>query len=440
MQPNDSLHLDNIRKEAEYNVKRLRNHPSVALWCGNNENLIAWFTWNWKDRFEPEISEALWGVYQKIYYDILPGAVQKYHPEISYWPSSPQAYGDKLADRKSGDEHDWKVWFAEAPFSAYTENVPRFVSEYGMQSFPEMKTILAFANDSDLAYRSPVMDHRQRSNLNWIGPGVNGNEMIMRYIKRYYHEPRDFNSYIYLGQLMHAEGMRVAIESHRRYMPTCMGSLYWQINDCWPTMSWAGVDYFGRWKALHYFVREAFKPLMVIPYAEEGNFYLSIVNDQLKDTSAVLEIRLFDYKGKEVWKDDRDVKIKSNSSKIFYSLPVKDIISGGNPAQLVLEASLKAGDQILASNNYYFADPKELNLEKPAVERTIVKKNAEEYEITLRTNTLVKNLALSTKVSEGFFSNNYFDMIPGRTYTVTFSGDGKNLEQDLVLQYVNDSF
>jgi len=440
MQPDDSMHLENIRKEAEYNVKRLRNHPSVALWCGNNENLIAWFTWNWKDRFEPEVSEALWGVYQKIYYDILPSAVLKHHPEISYWPSSPQSEGNQLADRKSGDEHDWTVWFADAPFSNFSVNVPRFVSEYGMQSFPEMKTIRAFANDSDMSYRSSVMEHRQRSNLNWIGPGVNGNEMILRYIRKYYDEPKDFNSFIYLSQVMQAEGMRMAIESHRRSMPHCMGSLYWQINDCWPTMSWSGVDYFGRWKALHYFVRDAFEPLIVVPFTDGKNISVSIVSDLLKDTSAMLEMRLYDFRGTELWRYDLKIDVISNSSRVYYSVPSIELTGKGNAAGLVLEARLSTGDETIASNLFYFAEPRDLDFKKPVIEKAISEISADEFEITLSSNVLVKNIALSTTDSEGFFNNNYFDIIPGRTYTVLFKGDGKNLDKELVIQNVNDSY
>ena len=236
LQPDDSMHLQNIKKEAEYNVKRLRNHPSVALWCGNNENLIAWNTWGWNKRFSEKDAASMWRVYQDIFYKILPEAVEKYHPEVSYWPSSPQTIDNKVSDRLSGDEHDWTVWFGNVPFSSYSQKVARFVSEYGLQSFPEMKTIRAFGSESDLTYRSPVMEHRQRSNMPWIAPGFNGNEMIKSYINRYYKSPENFESFIYLSQVMQAEGVKYAIETHRRNRPHCMGSLYWQINDCWPTM------------------------------------------------------------------------------------------------------------------------------------------------------------------------------------------------------------
>jgi len=439
VQPIDSLHLDNIRKEADYNVKRLRNHPSVALWCGNNENLTAWFTWNWKNRYPKGFSDSLWRGYEKIYYEILPGAVNRYHPEVSYWPSSPQSVGNMLADRKSGDEHDWTVWFADAPFSRYAENLPRFVSEYGMQSFPEMKTIRAFANDSDLTYRSAVMEHRQRSNLNWIGPGVNGNEMILRYIKKYYREPKDFSSFVYLSQVMQAEAFRSAIEAHRRNMPWCMGSLYWQINDCWPTMSWASVDYFGRWKASHYFVKNAYEPIVVVPYVSGKNVDVAIVCDKLKDDEGTLILTLHDFAGRELWKKETPVIVKANQSLAGFSMPQAELTNLGNPAKMVLEVILNINGQPVADNLFYFTEGKELELEKPVIKRSVEQKSPTEYEITLHSDKLVKNVGITTE-AEGTLSDNYFDMLPGRDYKVLFTGKVELSEDQLIVQCVNESF
>jgi beta-mannosidase len=438
VQPVDSLHLDNIRKEAEYNVKRLRNHPSIALWCGNNENLTAWFTWNWKDRYPKSFSDSLWWGYQQIYHKILPDAVSRFHPEVSYWPSSPQTKDNRIADRLSGDEHDWSIWFANAPFSDYSVKVPRFVSEYGMQSFPEMKTIKDFANDSDMAYRSPVMDHRQRSNLGWIGPGVNGNEMILIYIRKYYKEPKDFASYIYLSQVMQAEAFRAAIEAHRRNMPYCMGSLYWQINDCWPTMSWSSVDYSGRWKASHYFVMKAFNPLLVVPFVGDNAVSVSIVNDNLSDENGVLELTVYDFSGKVLWKQKQDVTVKANASVVYANVPLNKMKSLGKENEIILLASFTAGQQIV-SNTFYLKDSKDLALQKPVIEKQIIHKNGTEAEIRLHANTLVKNIGLTT-AAEGRFSDNYFDMIPGREYSIIFNGDAENLEKELMIQCVNKSF
>ena len=439
MQPNDSVHLDNIRKEAEYNVKRIRNHASVALWCGNNENLRAWNDWGWPAKVTREQAAELWSVYEKIYYKILPDAVKKYHPEIAYWPSSPQGENNTPSNPNSGDDHDWRIWFGDVPFSTYAEKTGRFISEYGLQSFPEMKTIRAFAADSDLAYRSPIMEHRQRSLMPWIKPGFNGNEMINTYIKRYYKEPKDFESFVYLSQVMQAEGVKYAIETHRRQMPHCMGSLYWQINDCWPTMSWSSVDYFGRWKALHYMVKNAFQPIVPIIFRSKGTIEVSVASDRLTAENVTLVATLYNFEGKSLWKKQTDLLIKANSSLIYLSIPEKELLSKGDARQITLEIELKNGNNLLAQNQFYFRDCKELSLVKPEIKQVIRKIGEQEYQIELTTNTLTKNVALFTTETDGRFSDNYFDMIPGKTYTISFKGAAKNLEQELHLMCVNEA-
>jgi len=439
MQPDDSAHLDNIRKEAEYNVKRLRNHPSIALWCGNNENLRAWNDWGWPKKVTPEQAAVLWSVYEKIFYKILPAAVEKYHPEVTYWPSSPQGENNTPSNPNSGDDHDWRIWFGDIPFSTYAEKTSRFISEYGLQSFPEMKTIKAFATDEDMAYRSPIMEHRQRSLMPWIGPGFNGNEMINTYIKRYYKAPKDFESFVYLSQVMQAEGVKFAIETHRRQMPHCMGSLYWQINDCWPTMSWSSVDYFGRWKALHYFVREAFKPVLPVIFRDGSDIKIAIANDNLETANHQIEVTLYDFEGKVLWQISDEVPLAGNSSKIYLTIPEKELLVKGNAAQMVMEVKVKNGEATLAENLFYFKDLKALQLKNPVLEKTIEKTGDNKYVVTLKSGTLAKNVSLST-TSEGRFSNNYFDMLAGKTYRIDFNGTSGDLDKELKIMTVYQTF
>jgi beta-mannosidase len=406
------------------------------LWCGNNENLRAWNDWGWPQKTTTEQAAVLWSVYEKIFYKILPGAVGKYHPEVTFWPSSPQGENNTPSNPKSGDEHDWRIWFGDIPFSTYAENTCKFVSEYGLQSFPEMKTVKAFATDEDLAYRSSIMEHRQRSMMPWIKPGFNGNEMINTYIKRYYKAPKDFESFVYLSQVMQAEGVKFAIETHRRQMPHCMGSLYWQINDCWPTMSWSSVDYFGRWKALHYFVREAFKPILPVVFKENGELKIAIANDKLETAKQQMEVKLYDFSGKVLWQKSEEIILSGNSSQTYLAIAEKELLTKGNPSQLVLEVKVKNSEATIAENLFYFGEVKALQLEKAVIEKTIEKAGDNKYVITLKSGTLAKNVSLST-ASEGRFSNNYFDMLPGKTYKLDFSGD---LRGDLGIKTIVDSF
>ncbi|HVO76874.1 MAG TPA: glycoside hydrolase family 2 protein, partial [Candidatus Bathyarchaeia archaeon] len=249
MYPADSLFLDNVREEASENVTRLRSHPCLALWCGNNEIDEGWHHWGWQGEFGYSAvdSARVWGDYVKLFHELLPAVVEKYDPGAAYLPSSP-VHG--RADPRSlteGDSHYWGVWHDGEPFEAYTRNIPQFMSEFGFQSFPPLAAIESFARPEDWRVDSPVMLAHQKN--------PRGNEIITTYLERSYRTPRDFASFVYVSELLQAEGMKTGIEAHRRAKPYCMGSLYWQLNDCWPAVSWSSIDYYGNPKALYYYAR-----------------------------------------------------------------------------------------------------------------------------------------------------------------------------------------
>ncbi len=417
--PPTENYYSNVEKEAVANVKRLRNHPCMALWCGNNENLIAWYRWGWKDSYTAENSKAVWQGYKKIFYNILPDAVKEHHPGIEYWASSPSAYGDTLSDRKSGDEHDWSIWFGQEPFSTYWYNIPRFVSEYGLQAFPPMKTIDSFAITKDKAYRSDIMEHRQRSNMEWIAPGMNGNEMIKHYMLLYYNEPKDFSSFVYLSNLTQAKGLKTAIEAHRSHMPHCMGSLYWQIDDCWPTMSWATVDYYGRWKASHYAVKKAFNKVLVVPRMENDTIKIFGISDLLQPMKVKLKATLMDFNGSIIKKIEQDIELAANTSNVYYSIPAVNLIGGIDLSNVLLHVSLFEPNKLLATNNLYFRNEKDLEIPDAKPDLTIEKEN-DHFIIHLSANKLCKDVYLHTKQASGHFSDNYFDLIPGSEKSVIF--------------------
>jgi len=421
MMPDDSLLLESIRKEAEYNVKRLRHHPCMALWCGNNENYRGWDEWHWRDKYPPEQAKRLWKAYEKIFYDILPSTVHRYHPEAAYWESSPQAGKNQRADRKSGDEHDWAIWFGQCPFSDYGREVPRFVSEYGVQSYPDMKTIRLFAEEQDLFYRSPVMEHRQRSKMDWIEKGLNGNGMIMRYIEMYYRKPKDFFAYVYLSQLMHGEGLKYAIETHRKNQPRCMGSLYWQINDCWPTMSWATIDYTGRWKGPHYFVKKANAPVIIVPEAKDkGTLTVHVVSEKQKSFDATVKLQVVDFYGRQKYFYAFPVKVKANTSTLCFEQ--KKFVEANNihPYYVVCVASLYKQDSLITRNWTYFVPARQMPLPKPSLVVRTVKKTEEWYELEVSSSSLARGVYLYTDHVEGHFSDNFFDVLPGEKVRVKF--------------------
>jgi beta-mannosidase len=438
LQPGDEAHLENIRQEAEYNVKRLRNFACIALWCGDNENLMGWHTWGWKESFTPEVREFVWKTYETINYDILPSAVAKYDPKNAYWASSPSSINNTLPDRKSGDEHDWTIWFGQKRFSAYWEEIPRFVSEWGMQAFPPKHTYDAFTIKEDQYAASEVMHHRQRSKMEWVSPGFDGNDMIARYMEWYYKVPEDFDRFAYTSQLLQALGYKTAIEAHRSNMPHCMGSLYWQLNDCWPTISWATLDYFYRWKASHYAVRKAFEPVIVTAAMKDDMLEVYAVSDLPKARNVQLVLELMDFSGKTVFKENKRISVAPNTSeRVFTINPSGWLKNSADSTRLLLNMQLVSDGKVIADNIYYFTEPKNLDLPKASPQFEL-KQAKDGYQITITSPTLVKNLYLETSDPDAFISDNFFDLLPSVSRTITLTGNTKTLKkEDIILTYLN---
>jgi beta-mannosidase len=433
MYPGDTDFLENVKQEAVDNIKRLRNHASIALWCGNNESLSAWYNWGWKDNViseqGQEVADLIWKGYEDIFHNILPEVVEEYDKDKAYWSSSSSAGTGITENLKQGDLHYWGVWWGKEPFSKFKENTGRFMSEYGFQSFPEMKTIQSYALEEDLDIYSEVMRSHQRSSI--------GNETIELYMKRDYKEPKDFPSFIYVGQVLQGEGIKRAIELHRVQMPYCMGSLYWQINDCWPVASWSGMDYYGRWKALHYMAKEAFKNVILVVESEEGISTISTVSDLNEHFMATLKCRIIDFKGKLLWDKTMDVEVVPNTSRKVFSFEQENI--DFDMKNSVLEVSISHNNREIDNALWYYLSPKELDLIGPNINMESRKINDEEYSIELNSDVLVKNIFLEAKNSEGVFSQNYFDMLPGKKYVVNFKSEDRNIP-DFVYKELSASF
>jgi len=436
MYPGDEKFLNSVRHEAEDNVKRLRNHPCIAMWCGNNEILEAWFQWGWKpqnEKEQPEGAKAMWKAYKDIFVKILPETVKKYDPDRSYWASSPQSGDTTVSHIIDGDKHDWRVWFHKVPFTIYHDNPARFVSEYGFQSFPEMKTIKKYALPRDYDIESEVMKSHQRSFI--------GNKQIKEYMSRYYKDPKDFESFIYAGLVLQAEGIRTGIEGHRMSMPRTMGSLYWQLNDVWPVASWSSIDYFGNWKAEQYMVRKANMPVILVPDIKTDDLLVYVVSDKLKDLKAVLSMKIIDFEGKELWKQSQDVTVKANTSEIAYKKPLKELLKGIDKKHSVLCVTLTVGGKDVYSTTKYFERVKDLNLPLP---RMVAKTEKTEngYKVTVSTNVLAKNVYLSFEDHDGWFTDNYFDLLPGESKTVVFETkeDIKDAGRELNVRSIRDTY
>ena len=243
---------DNITKEITENVKRLRHHASLALWCGNNEMemFVKQGTWVTKPT---EMRDYLF-----MYERIIPEVLSEYDPDTFYWPASPSSGGsfDEPNDPNRGDVHYWEVWHGNKPFSEYRKYFFRYASEFGFQSFPSVKTLETVTDDpKELNPFSYVMEKHQRN--------YGGNGKIAKYMQAAYRYPENFSDFVYASQLLQADGIRYGVEHYRRNRGRCMGAIYWQLNDCWPVISWSSIDYYGRWKALHYYAKRFFAPVML---------------------------------------------------------------------------------------------------------------------------------------------------------------------------------
>jgi len=412
MVPGDSAFVENVKREAEDNVIRLRNHPSIVLWCGNNEIDEAWHNWGWQKQYNysKEDSVRLWKAYLEIFENILPEVIHHKSPGTFYWPSSPSiGWGHQEAYRQ-GDVHYWEVWWGRAPFVNYEKKIGRFMSEYGFQGMPDMKTINDFTLPQDRVMGSKVLDVHQKHPFGW--------ETINEYMKRDYPIPTTLEDYDYVSQLLQAEGVGMAIEAHRRAKPYCMGTLYWQLNDCWPVVSWSSVDYYGRWKALHYKVKRDYASTIVSFDKTKDSIRIWVVNDDMKSEKAILSWRLMDFSGRILKEDNKQVELKSNDSQIMLSI-TDSLIEVHDTSSVFICARLKSSnDSLISESNYFFVKPKDLRLTKPVI-TTILKKQGDGYLVLLNSKFLAKDVHLSTS-ENGFFEDNYFDLLPGEGKRVFF--------------------
>ena len=427
MFPGDEAFLNNVREEATDNVKRLRNHPSIALWCGNNEILAAWLGWGWKQTEEAksqENADKIWKSYQDIFHKVLPEVVSEYDPSRSYWGSSPSSGLGVPADLENGDEHYWGVWWAKEPFQNYATHIARFMSEYGFQSFPEFKSVKQYALPEDYDIVSDVMNSHQRSSI--------GNKTIEYYMLQDYKKPKDFESFLYVNHVLQAEGIKFALEGHRRAMPYCMGSLYWQINDCWPVASWSSTDYYQRWKALQYYVKKGFEPVLVSPYIDGKFLKVGIVNDKLEAIKGQLNLRMVDFEGEVVWEKSVLADIPANSSNSYFDVNRFEFLKDKNSRKEVLVAEVVEDGKVIANNVFYFRPVKEMKLPTPTVSYEITPEEGG-CQLVLKTDKLAKNLFMTIGDEDGFFSDNYFDLLPGETAKI-------NLKTSVPIENVKELF
>ena len=408
MYPAEGALLDNIHQEAVDNVKRLRNHACIALWCGNNECQDAWLGWGWKreiERQNKEYADKIWAQYRQQYHVTLPGVVREYAPGTFYWPSSPFAFEGEMSGTTDGDRHYWSVWHGKAPISDYDSEKSRFFSEYGFQSFPEFESVKRYAPyPEDWDIRSEVMMSHQRG-------GDHANGLIETYLLNEYKKPRDFRAFLYMNHVLQGDAIKTAIESHRRQMPYNMGTLFWQHNDCWPVASWASRDYYGRWKAQHYYVRKAYDDILISPVVEGDDLKVYAVSDRLENTSGRLQLQVCQFDGTVVHHWGKSVGISGNDSRVCFSAPLAKLLEGANRGTVYVRVDYTDKSGRVYHNNYCLGKQKDMDYPKVDLQ-TEVRSIEGGYEVTVSTDKFARAVCLSVADNESVYSDNYFDVQP----------------------------
>jgi len=316
--PRHKSFFESVKREAVYNLKRLRHHASIALWVGNNEIETAWVNWGYSFRF-PFHRKS----YLKMFEAVLPDLVKKYDPERDYRPSSPSSTGGFKDPESpdSGDSHFWQVWHGGEPFSSFRTHYSRFMSEFGFESFPHMKSIKSFSEKDDYSFHSKVMENHQKNGA--------GNKKILSYMNKRFKEVNRFEHQVILSQLTQAEAMEYGVDHWRRNRNNyrCMGALYWQLNDCWPVASWSSVDYFGRWKALHYFARRFFSPFYCNVAEFKDYFEIWGVNDLNASRTALLKWSYVKESGEIIDAGELNIHINAVSSQLLHRKEISEIQS-----------------------------------------------------------------------------------------------------------------
>ena len=432
--PSDAAFVDSVRLEAEHQVQRLRHRACLALWCGNNEV----FSCNASELTADK--DKLAG-YETIFHEVLPSVVTTQDGATSYWPSSPW-HGDHetghAAGEKRGDTHDWAVWHNRQPAKDFEKHGFRFVSEFGMQSFCSPGTQATFCPPDDGNVFGPSMENHQKNR--------SGNQGILDYVSRHYRFPKDQESLIYLSQLNQADCVKTGVEHWRRNSPRCMGTLYWQLNDCWPVTSWSSIEFTGRWKALHYAARHFFAPALVSAQvlgdeaATIGNYRQSTVRevqiytvyDAPSPQQGVLRWDLFHLDGRRLLRGRQEVALRPRQSAKQKSLELAGPLAKHGRDSIYLRIALDIDGQTVSEATVFLAPARFLALPKAQVSVAIRMRTPTLASVTFSSAAFQHRLAFDLSGLGHHASDNFFDLYPDEPRMIEVELTHPQQETDLL--------
>lgn len=405
--PGDPAFLRNVREEVKDNVRRLRHHASLLLWCGNNEVEEAMVYWGWHP--SDELKEA----YLQIFENDIPLLLKSLDPETPYWPSSPSTGGNFVDPRRGnrGDAHYWEVYNGEAPFENYLDQHFRFVSEFGFQSFPSLETLNAVIEPEDHNIFSPVMESHQKKS--------GGNRIILNYIADHYRYPNDFESLLYISQLLQAEAIKTGVEHWRRERGYCMGTIYWQLNDVWPGPSWSSIDYAHRWKALHYYAKRFYEPVLLSLKPEGHSVTFFVTNDTQEGLEGTVHWTL--RTNTEILESGfQQIVVSGGSVERGASLDFSDALKTTEAARSTyLTYELEVKGEKVSRGTHLFVKPKHFTFVDPVLNVVVDEsEDGEAYLFELRSEAFAKGVELKIEDEIVVFSDNFIDLSAGEPQVV----------------------
>lgn len=417
-----------IRAEFEDNIKRIRNHPCIALWCGNNEIESMWEGWG-----VPEDKEAQ-SDYIRIFEEIIPEIVHKLDPQRFYWPSSPSSGGNQFnenrvfkgsSDNHRGDQHYWDIWHNFKPLEEFRKYLFPFCSEYGFESVPNIKTVRTFAEEEDLNLCGPVMEAHQKC--------VAGNEKLLYYIAQMCRYPYNFEKLIYASQLVQSDSIRSNVEHMRRNRGKCMGSLYWQVNDSNPVISWSSLDYYNRPKALHYAAKRFYAPVLLSCLEEDTSaVVLNISSERTESFNGIIVWKLRNNNAEILTEGKIDVSISPLSAKNCAKLNFSDyFLTDTDKRTKYLEYSLWENGKNISKGTTIFVRPKSFCFVDPKISVNINEKY-DRFELILTANAFAKSVCLDLSSADCIFSDNWFDI--NRNEAVIINVDKNQISEELGLE------
>lgn len=407
----------NLIAEFTDNIRRIRHHASLGLLCGNNEMEQA--ICDWGGYREDALAKL---DYLRLYEHILPDLCARYAPQTFYWPASPSSGGgfDDPNDENRGDVHYWGAWHGDIPFESYRSYYFRFLSEFGFESFPSIKTIRTFAEETDLNPFSEVMESHQKC--------VGGNKKIISYAADRYLYATSFDALVYVSQILQADAIRLGVEHLRRNRGRCMGSIYWQVNDCWPVASWSSIDYCGRKKALHYAARGFFAPVLLSAHDDGYDVTLNVSNETRQPFSGTIRYGIYDTSFAEIWSESMAVEVGALRARDVALVELEAHVRGRERDCFFAYQLYDADGQLLSDRSLLFTQPKLFYFREPHFTARLSKTSVDTVKIEVSAETYAKAVQIDFDGIDLTFSDNFFDITSTAPVVVTAFCENPSIE------------